>query len=421
LLWICSITAAELLLAKIAESNLVTSRLGTITRMQVFREAKLRRAHRQLATISRAVRAGRSRAKSREATKPVNGAALLQLLSTVADDVQLIQVPVKRPPWTSTSIHADVGDRITWLAWGHVDLLKPLGVAVGPSMGLLCRVGNGNPVASGRSTRTFTAACGGVVQVAGRAPGWVQDDGSIVVDRVPYRLPYRAVTGMLSAIVVRWPPRADPREALASVASRDQSGLCGAEAARLANPPQPPPGWNPLPATGEEEIWAPADRGVRLDCNDNVGIIRHPVDAPLTSTLRLRWSWRIDELPSQLPEDTKITHDYLSIALQFDDGQDLTWYWSSALPEGFSYRCPLDYWRKVETHIVVHSGPPNVGSWVNEDRGVLADHQAAIGGPAPARVVNAWLIGVSLFQGGRARGEFRNIELVDVDTVLRIG
>jgi hypothetical protein len=152
-----------------------------------------------------------------------------------------------------------------------------------------------------------------------------------------------------------------------------------------------------------------------------VGILCHDADAPLTPTLRLRWSSRVDELLSQLPEDTKITHDYLSVALEFDDGQDLTWHWSCALPEGFAYRCPLDYRRKLETHIVVRTGPANLGSWIDEERGVLADHQAAIGGPAPARVVNAWLIGVSLFQGGRARAEFRNIELVDGDTVLRIG
>jgi hypothetical protein len=389
--------------------------------VQVLREVKLRRARRQLATLTRAVRAGRCRAKSRETEKPVNGEALLQVLNAVGADVQRIKVPVNRPPWTPTTIHVDVGDQITWLAWGHVDLIKPLGTAVGPSTGLLCRVGNGKPHDSGRSTRTFTADCNGPVQVAGRFPGWVQDDGSITVDRVPHRLPYRALTGTLTAIVVRWPPGTDPRAALASVASGDQSGLCAAEAARLANPPQPPPGWSPHPATGQEEIWAPADHGVSLNCNDSGGILRHPADAPLTPTLRLRWSWRVDELPSQLPEDTKITHDYLSIALEFDDGQDLTWHWSSALPEGFAYRCPFDYWRKLETHVVVRTGPTNLGSWVHEERGVLADHQAAIGGPAPARVVNAWLIGVSFVQGGRARAEFRNIELVDGDTVLRIG
>ena len=389
--------------------------------MHVFREAKLRRGRRQVATMSRAIRAGRSRAKSQQAGTSVNGEALLQVLSAVGAEVELIRVPVNRPPWTPTRIHAEVGDQITWLAWGHVDVLKPLGVVVGPSMGFLCRVGNGNPLDSGRSTRTFTADCSGSVQVAGRSPGWVQDDGSIIVDRVPYRLPYRAITGTLTAIVIRWPPGTDPRGALASVASGDRSGLCAAEAARLANPPQPPPGWHPHPAIGQEEIWAPADHGVSLDCNDSVGILCHPADAPLTPTLRLRWSWRIDELPSRLPEDTKITHDYLSIALEFDDGQDLTWHWSSALPEGFAYRCPLDYWRKLETHVVVRTGPASLGSWVDEERGVLADHQAAIGGPAPVRVVNAWLIGVSVFQGGRARAEFRNIELVDGDSVLRVG
>lgn len=389
--------------------------------VQVFREAKLRRVRRQALTITRAVRAGRSRAKSQQAKTHVNGEVLLSILSAVGADVQRIQVPVNRPPWTPTTIHADLGDQITWLAWGQVDLIKPLGTTAGPSKALLCRVGNGKPVDSGRSTQTFTADCDGLVQVAGRFPGWVRDDGSIAVDRVPHRLPYRALTGTLTAIVVRWPPGTDPREALASVASRDQSGLCAAEAARLANPPQRPPGWHPHPSTGQEEIWAPVDQGVSLNCNDSAGILRHRADAPLTPTLRLRWSWRIDELPSQLPEDTKITHDYVSIALEFDDGQDLTWQWSSALPEGFSYRCPLDYWRKLETHVVVRTGSTNLGSWVDDERYVLADHRAAIGGPAPARVVNAWLIGVSFFQRGRARGEFRNIELVDGDTVLRIG
>jgi hypothetical protein len=259
------------------------------------------------------------------------------------------------------------------------------------------------------------------VQFAGRFPGWLQEDGSIAVDRFPHRLPYRALSGTLTAIAIRWPSGIEPRAALLSVASGDQSGLCAAEMARLANPPQPPPGWNPHPATGREEIWAPADHGVSLECNDSGGILRHPAYAPLTPTLRLRWSWRVAEVPSQLPEDTKITHDYISIALEFDDGQDLTWHWSIGLPEGFAYRCPFDYWRKLETHIVVRTGSTDLGSWINEERGVLAGHQAAIGGPVPARVVNAWLIGVSFLQGGNARAEFRKIELVDGDTVMRIG
>src|SRR5689334_16965421 len=103
-----------------------------ISCVHVFREARLPRVRRQLATVSRAVRAGRSRVKSQQPGKPVNGAALLQALGAVSADVQLIEVPVNRPPWTPTTIDVDIGDEITWLAWGHVDLIKPLGARVGP-------------------------------------------------------------------------------------------------------------------------------------------------------------------------------------------------------------------------------------------------------------------------------------------------
>jgi hypothetical protein len=44
----------------------------------------------------------------------------------------------------------------------------------------------------------------------------------------------------------------------------------------------------------------------------------------------------------------------------------------------------------------------------------------AIGGPAPARVVRAWLIAVSCFQRGEGLGEFGRIELVDGDEVVRV-
>jgi len=135
---------------------------------------------------------------------------------------------------------------------------------------------------------------------------------------------------------------------------------------------------------------------------------------------RLRWSWRLDELPSRLPEDTAITHDYLSVALEFDDGQDLTWHWSCSLPRGVAYRCPLEHWRHREAHIVARSGQADLGRWIDEERPVLADHRVAIGGPAPTRVVRAWLIAVSCFQMGEGRGEFAAIELVDGDDVVRV-
>ena len=44
------------------------------------------------------------------------------------------------------------------------------------------------------------------------------------------------------------------------------------------------------------------------------------------------------------------------------------------------------------THVVVGTGPTNLGSWIDEEGAVLADHRAAIGGPAPARVGLACLL-----------------------------
>jgi hypothetical protein len=69
---------------------------------------------------------------------------------------------------------------------------------------------------------------------------------------------------------------------------------------------------------------------------------------------------------------------------------------------------------------VARSGTAGLGRWIDEERPVLADHQAAIGGPAPTRVVRAWLIAQTVPQASHVAGEFRRIELVDGDQKLRV-
>ena len=239
----------------------------------------------------------------------------------------------------------------------------------------------------------------------------------VTVDRVPYRL----MRGALNAILVRWQPGTNVREALTAIAERDASGLCATEAARLADPPAPPQGWDDHPLLPVCDVYSPADGGLAACARGSlVSIIRRPAEASLTPTLRLRWSWRLDKLPSRLPEDTPLTHDYISVALEFDDGRDLTWHWSAGLPPGFAYPCPLDHWRHRETHIVARSGAADLGRWIDEERSVLADHRVAIGGPTPARAVRAWLITVTVFQGLEARGEFGRIELADEESATRV-
>jgi hypothetical protein len=367
-------------------------------------------------TIARAVPAGRARVRAAPVDPDVDGEALRSLVAEAAAEVRLVEVPGNRPPWTTTGMRAASGEPVTWLAWGRAYLIRPLGLGVGPSLGLLGRVQGGPSQMSPRETFTFTADRDGTIELGGRFPGELHQDGSITVDR----LPYRVMRGRFTAIVARWGPASDPRTALQTLAARDPSGLCAMEAARMEAPPHPPQGWEHHPLLGREDVYRASPNGISADCRHSNAIIRHAADAALTPTLRLRWSWRVNELPSQLPEDTQLTHDYLSVALEFDDGRDLTWQWSCAVPEGFAYRCPLEHWRHRETHIVVRSGSADLAQWVEDERPVLADHQAAIGGRVPARVVRAWLLAGSLFQGGTARAEFGRLELVDGDRITHV-
>lgn len=377
--------------------------------IEAFRERALPRSARQAVTIGRAVRAGRTRAKSPPPVPEVDAVALRDLLAETAIDATLVRVAANRARWTAADLDVAAGDAVTWLAWGYPYVVKPLGVGVWPRFALGGRVRDGAVQQSTRDTFTFTADRAGRVQLASLFPGELRADASIATDRIPYRV----MRGGFTAVVVRWAPGTDPRAALDALADRDASGLCAAEAARLADPPHAPPGWDDHPLLRPAEAYNVSEQGVTVHVRDAVGIVRRSVDVPLTSTLRVRWSWRLDELPSKLPEDTTLTHDYMGVALEFDDGRDLAWHWSCALPEGFAYRCPFDHWRRRETHVVVRSGDADLGRWREEERAVLADHRVAVGGPVPARVVGAWLIACCFLQGNEGNGELGHIALVD--------
>jgi hypothetical protein len=200
--------------------------------MDAFREVAYRRWHRQARTLARAVRAGRARAKAEPGrpVAPVDGGGLRDLAATVAADARLVQVPVNQPPWTPTGLAVTTGEDVSWLAWGSLYLLRPLGAALRPRLVLRGRVDDGVPVEGTRDTVTFRADRTGELRLGSVYPGELQADGTITTDRIPYR----AMSGTLSAVVTRWAPGTDPHRALESIAGCDPSGLCAAEAARLA-------------------------------------------------------------------------------------------------------------------------------------------------------------------------------------------
>ena len=323
-------------------------------------------------------------------------------------------IPATEMPWHDTGLDVSVGDTVTWLATGRVYLSKFLDIYVEPSFQLWCRIGADGPVFRGtRATHTFIAQQSGRLWLASYFPGeWTSPDGSLATPASEYA----KLSGGMSVLLLKWNRGADvPGVFRESAKLASVPGLVLAEAQRQDEPVPPPPQWDYLWYLGNSEIYRPAvlDDGRATICcqtHGDVGILRKEARLPLEPGTRLQWSWRVDSLPTDLPEDTLPSHDYLSIAVEFDDGQDITYYWSASLPAGKVYRCPLPTWKDKETHVVQRSGPAELGRWLDEERDLHQDYRSIIGGPATS-VVRIWLIANSLFQRGHGRCEYAGIRL----------
>ena len=200
-------------------------------------------------------------------------------------------------------------------------------------------------------------------------------------------------------------------------------GLVAMEIDRLKHAKPKPAGWDFLWFLGRSEIYSDLStdnkRGIQCKTHKNVCILQKDAPFALTPDTRLQWAWCVDELPSDFPEYTLPTHDYMSIAVEFDNGQDLTYYWSHSVPVETCYRCPLPTWNSRETHLVVRSGHDGLGQWIDESRNVYEDCRKAYG-EAPKRIVRVWLIANSLLQRKHGKCEYRDIRLTNGDAVLDV-
>ena len=161
----------------------------------------------------------RAKSDPRRAVASVDGQALRDLVATVAGDARLVRVPVNQPPWTPTGLAVTAGEDVSWLAWASPRLLRPLGPALCSRLVLRGRAGDGVPVQGTRDTVTFRADRTGQLRLGSAYPGELQADGTITTDRIPYR----AMSGTLLALLARWAPGSDPQCALESIAGRDPS------------------------------------------------------------------------------------------------------------------------------------------------------------------------------------------------------
>jgi hypothetical protein len=261
-----------------------------------------------------------------------------------------------------------------------------------------------------RATNSFTVEKPGRLYVASYFPGeWSTRTGDLATPDEAYD----GVTGDLDILVLRW--QGEPLDGLKRLAVLgDVEDLLALEVDRLLNPVLPPKGWEYLWFIGPAETYRSCrtdkhDRAICCHSDNNAALLIKDAVLPLKPNTRLRWSWRMDKLPSKTREDNLITHDYLSIAVEFDNGQDITYFWSCELPLEATFRCPIPTWTHRETHVVARTGLQDLGKWLSEERDVYADYAERIGGPMPSRIVRVWLIAVSIFQQTEGKCQFADI------------
>lgn len=362
-------------------------------------------------------------------------------------ETRYLTLPANTIPWTRTGIFVDGEEAITILATGRTWRSKLLDLYLPPQFNLWYRIGvNGTIFNSTHDTRTFRASDGqkGELFVANQFPGsFHEKHGGRVGGNLSV---YDRAEGAFQLCIIQWRPGTHIVEdimpamksllylshnlaRLGEATQADPYKLLSTGVNRLASDyfvHSFPAGWTLLWFLGVSEIFfeeqveeseeaaklqvPSSGKLIRCLPNKNVGILQKDLAPPvlLSSSTTATWSWNITDLPSRLREDTTLSHDYLSLAFEFENGRDLTYTWSWELPIGFGYWCPLAAWCDREYHVVIRSGTAELGQWLTERRNIYQDYVQHVNAgddqqAVPQQIVRVWLIAGNRWQ--RHRGE----------------
>jgi hypothetical protein len=350
----------------------------------------------------------------------------------LVDEHAFFALPATLSTWLDTGIECEIGDAVSLFTTGRTqpsaadapldpdrELWRRVRADKEARRGVWFRVGeDGDALRTVRWTHTFVASRAGRLFLAP-----AMNDESLPTSGNPLQSEEASTPRVDRGVVaVRWV--GDPRSSLEILrAGGDVCGMLDCELARQRSVPQLPEGWH-YPPLGGVDVFAEdlrPSQGPVLGCytSDSGALLVKDASLPFLPGTKLRWAWKVDRLPSLVREDRLDTHDYLSIAVEFDNGRDLTYYWSAELPVDASYHCPVPGWDSRETHVVVRSGRTDLGRWVEEERDLHADYARHVGAP-PSRIVHVWLLAVSMFQGGDGKCEYGRIELESGTTHLRL-
>lgn len=309
-------------------------------------------------------------------------------------------------PWSQQLGEVKAGQWITFLLSGRWWILKEHDYWVDPGVAFYARISGGTLYNPANNTGTMLADRNGTLEIARTVGQFKNAKGELF----PTEEQYKAAEGLIEGVAIIWD--GEPVDELVKLsAAGDVEGLILAELNRINYQKLLPAGWRYMYMFGDSGIFSGGNNG-EMQCNThkNVGILQYAIDAPLTDSLQLDWQWIVDKLPSQVAEDQILTHDYLSIAVEFDDGKDITYMWSAELAEGSVFQCPLPRWAEYETHVVQRSGSKLIGQKVKESRNVFNDYHEYIGGPASS-ITRIWLIANTVFMRGVGRCAYSDILL----------
>ncbi|MBD9357920.1 DUF3047 domain-containing protein [Methylomonas albis] len=349
-------------------------------------------------------------------------AALLQTAEqNLVRDFHFLSLASDLKPWQDTGIELVEGDCLTTFVSGQTRF-KDLPLSLEADFQVWFRIGLDGEVFRGtRQSHSCTATRPGRLFIGSYFPGeWTTKSGDLATPDAAYAM----VTGDLSVLVIRW--QDDALKSLQQLSAPSLAGhLIAQEIDRLQSPVLPPENWHYLWFLGEAEIYRACQTpentpAVCCHTHNDTGIIQKSVVLDFMPDTLLRWAWKIEVLPSAVREDTLPTHDYLSIAVEFDNGQDITYYWSAELAPETAYRCPIPTWQHRETHVVIRSGAEGLGQWFNEERNLYADYVKTIGGDLPGKIVKVWLIAVSLFQHQEGHCQYADINILSNQRVIPI-
>jgi hypothetical protein len=312
--------------------------------------------------------------------------------------------------WLDSGLTVAAGDSVALFAKGT---LEAEGLTFEPRHLLWYRIGeSGSAVQFRADQEVFSAAGDGRLYITLRPLGvyWTDRVGS-------YPSGFTQLPAVPADITVdSFILEGSVEEGLTRMAQEgyQAAALAQATAAKFKTLPQ---GFDHLWYVTRANVWSDGTvdgrPGIAASTTDDASIVKMPLDIALNENTVFEFSWRYDSIPAQGPETQAQFHDYLSVALEFDNGQDLTWFWSRELPVGTHFECPLPGWGGKEYHWILQSGDEGLGEWFSYQRPVLADFRTAIGGEEPKRIVGIWFIANSLFGRQSAAASFADAVVIN--------